>query len=695
MANSELRSMGKSGLNGLAHTFRCAFSGAFTSFTDFKVCGSQFFPSFSAPDPSGRRRFLRSLSRTGLVFSVEAILSFIFPWRRLRAADLDPFNTPVAPGTSLDVVLTDIAPQAGLDAVCVFGDPHTKRWIIETTGCGVAFFDYDHDGWVDIFLVCGTTLEKQDSRFRIQDSGNKNQEPANQKAEARSKKPPNQESGVRSPESGDQSPTIGNRKSKIDNPTNRLYRNNRDGTFTDVTAKAGLLRNGWGQGVCVGDYDNDGFDDLFVTYWGQNVLYRNNDDGTFTDVTAKAGRIQQVPRPRWNTGCCFLDYDKDGHLDLFVANYVDLDLSATPAMGSGQYCQWKGIPVMCGPKGLPGAKNILYRNRGDGTFEDVSEKAGIYKTSGHYAFTALTGDFDNDGWPDIYVACDSTPSILFHNNHDGTFTDVAIPSGCAYNEDGQEQAGMGASAGDYNCDGWLDIFKTNFSDDTSSLYRNNGDGTFSDATVSAGMGLNTRFLGWGCGFVDIDNDGWQDVFLANGHVYPELERAGLDTPFKEPKILYRNLRNGRFEDVSARAGTGLGLLRSARGVAFGDFDNDGDLDIVVNNMNDTPTLLRNDGGNKNRWLKVKTIGTRSNRTGIGARVRVVVGNHVQTDEVRSGGSYISQNDLRLHFGMGSATKADLVDIRWPSGQLDRLKDVETNQVVYVQEGKGIVKSDKQ
>ena len=425
------------------------------------------------------------------------------------------------------------------------------------------------------------------------------------------------------------------------------------------------------------------------------MLYRNNGDGTFTDVTAKAGLIQQVPRPRWNTGCCFLDYDKDGHLDLFVANYVDLDLSATPAMGSGQYCQWKGIPVMCGPKGLPGAKNILYRNRGDGTFEDVSEKAGIYKTSGLYAFTALTGDFDNDGWPDIYVACDSTPSILFHNNHDGTFTDVAIPSGCAYNEDGQEQAGMGASAGDYNCDGWLDIFKTNFSDDTSSLYRNNGDGTFSDATVSAGMGLNTRFLGWGCGFVDIDNDGWQDVFLANGHVYPELERAGLDTPFKEPKILYRNLRNGRFEDVSARAGTGLGLLRSARGVAFGDFDNDGDLDIVVNNMNDTPTLLRNDGGNKNRWLKVKTIGTRSNRTGIGARVRVVVGNHVQTDEVRSGGSYISQNDLRLHFGMGSATKADLVDIRWPSGQLDRLKDVETNQVVYVQEGKGIVKSDKQ
>jgi len=364
-------------------------------------------------------------------------------------------------------------------------------------------------------------------------------------------------------------------------------------------------------------------------------------------------------------------------------------------MGSGQYCLWKGIPVMCGPKGLPGSKNILYHNRGDGTFQDVSEKSGIYRTTGHYAFTALTGDFDNDGWPDIYVACDSTPSILYHNNHDGTFTDIAIPSGCAYNEDGQEQAGMGASAGDYNCDGWLDIFKTNFSDDTASLYRNNGDGTFSDATVSAGMGSNTRYLGWGCGFVDIDNDGWQDVFLANGHVYPELERTGLDTPFKEPKVLYRNLRNGRFEDVSARAGPGLGMLRSARGVAFGDFDNDGDLDIIVNNMNDTPTLLRNDGGNKNRWLKVKTIGTGSNRTGIGARVRVVVGNHVQTDEVRSGGSYISQNDLRLHFGLGPATKADLVEIRWPSGQVDLLSNIETNQVVYVQEGKGIVKSSRQ
>ena len=663
--------------------------GRFTGLRPGKQCrpGASETPALPGPAPNSRRNFLRSLSHAGLIFNVEAILTSIFPWRRLLARDLDPFNTPLSAGESLGVTLTDIAPQAGLDAVCVFGDPHTKRWIIETTGCGVAFFDYDQDGWLDIFLVSGTMLKEQKSEARSQKPANQNSDAGSQKPEAG--RPQNLAGAL-----AQASRTIDNRKSTIVNPTNHLYKNNRDGTFTDVTAKAGLLRTGWGQGVCVGDYDNDGFDDLFVTYWGQNVLYRNNGDGTFTDVTAKAGLTQQSPRPRWNTGCCFLDYDKDGYLDLFLANYVDLELSATPAMGAGEYCHWKGIPVMCGPKGLPGSKNILYHNRGDGTFEDVSEKAGIYRTTGHYAFTALTGDFDNNGWPDIYVACDSTPSILYHNNHDGTFTDIAIPSGCAYSEDGQEQAGMGASAGDYNCDGWLDIFKTNFSDDTCSLYRNNGDGTFSDATVSAGMGLNTRYLGWGCGFVDIDNDGWQDVFLANGHVYPELERAGLGTPFKEPKILYRNLRNGRFEDVSARAGSGLGLLRSARGVAFGDFDNDGDLDIVVNNMNDTPTLLRNDGG-KNRWLKVKTIGTRSNRTGIGARVRVVVGNHVQTDEVRSGGSYISQSDLRLHFGLGPATKADLVEIRWPSGQVDRLTNVDTNQVVYVEEGKGIVKSSRQ
>jgi hypothetical protein len=592
---------------------------------------------------NSRRSFLRSLGGTALILGAETLFTPLPPGRLLAAVKPDAFDTPVTPGSPLGFDLVDVALQAGLNSVCVFGDKYTKRWIVETTGCGVAFFDYDQDGWLDIFQVNGTTLESFP---------------------------------------------------KGKQPTCHLYRNNRDGTFTDVTAKAGLMRTGWGQGVCIGDYDNDGWDDLFVSYWGQNALYHNNGDGTFTDMTAKAGLLQSSPRLRWNTGCCFVDYDRDGRLDLFVANYVDFDQAQTPTPGSGRYCQWKGIPVMCGPRGLPSASNFLYHNNGDGTFTDVSEKSGIRNCHGYYAFTALTGDFDNDGWPDIYVACDSTPSILYHNNHDGTFTDIAVPAGCAYNEDGQEQAGMGASAGDFNCDGWLDIFKTNFSDDTSTLYRNNGDGTFTDVTFEAGMGLNTRYLGWGCGFVDFDNDGWADIFLVNGHVYPELEKAGLDTPFKEPKALYRNLRNGRFEDVSSRAGPGVSLAFSARGTAFGDFDNDGDIDVVINNMNDKPTLLRNNVEIRNRWLKIKTLGTRSNRTGIGARVRVVTGQHTQIDEVRSGGSYISQNDLRLHFGMGSAIKADLVEVRWPSGRVDTLRNVETNQVIWVKEGAGLMKAQK-
>jgi len=587
-----------------------------------------------------RRSFLISVGGAGLALALERP-ELALKGPSASATQTNPFDLPVAPGSPLGFTLTDVAAAAGLKSVCVSGQQASKRWIVETTGCGIAFFDYDQDGWLDIVQVNATTLEGF-PRGR--------------------------------------------------QPTCHLYHNNRDGTFRDVTARAGLTRTGWGQGICVGDYDGDGWDDLFVTYWGQNVLYHNNGDGTFTDVTRKAGLLQPGGRARWNTGCCFLDYDLDGHLDLFVANYVDVDLSQLPTPGSGKYCLWKGVPVMCGPRGLPPATNLLYHNNGDGTFTEVSERAGILKTPGHYAFTALTGDFDNDGWPDIYVACDSTPSILYHNNRDGTFKDIAIPAGCAYNDDGQEQAGMGASAGDYNCDGWLDIFKTNFSDDTCSLYRNDGDGSFTDATFSAGMGLNTRYLGWGCGFADLDNDGWLDVFAAHGHVYPEVERTGVDVPYKEPKILYRNLHNGRFEDISGRAGSGVALLRSSRGVAFGDFDNDGDVDILINNSGDPPTLLRNDVSSRNHWLKVKTVGTRSNRTGLGARVTVVAGGHSQIDEVRSGGSYISQSDLRLHFGLGAATRADLVEVRWPSGRVDRLKDIEANQAIVVREGQGIAKT---
>ena len=558
----------------------------------------------------------------------------------LPSAPVDPFRAPVTAGSPVQVSFKDVAPQAGLRSVCVFGGDKVKKWILETTGCGIAFFDYDNDGWLDIFQVNGTTLE----------------------------------GGAGAP------------------PTNHLYKNNRDGTFTNVTAAAGLTRTGWGQGVCVGDYNNDGREDLFVTYWGQNVLYRNNGDGTFTDVTREAGLLQTGRLPRWNTGCCFVDYNRDGLLDLFVANYVDLDLAATPAAGSGPFCQWKGIPVLCGPRGLPAGVNLLYRNNGNGTFTDVSASSGVSGPRGHYGFTALTGDFDNDGWPDIYVACDSTPSLLFHNNHDGTFTEIGVKSGCAFNDDGKEQAGMGAAAGDYNCDGMLDIFKTNFSDDTATLYRNEGDGTFQDATFESGLGKNTQYLGWGCGFVDIDNDGWLDIFQANGHVYPELERSGSDVLFREKKLLYRNLRDGKFEDISGRAGSDISAVHSSRGVAFGDFDNDGDVDIVINNMNDPPVLLRNDGGNRNRWLQIKALGTRSNRSGIGAKVAVKAGEHTQVQEVRSGGSYLSQSDLTLHFGLGSAVQADLIEIRWPSGMLDRLTNVSTNQLIRVKEGEGVIKA---
>ena len=529
------------------------------------------------------------------------------------------------------------------DFFCIFGGLETKKYIIETTGSGVAFLDFDRDGWQDLYFVTGTLLE-------------------------------------------------GHGEDRT--PTNRLYRNNGDGTFRDVTEQAGLIRGGWGQGVCVGDYDNDGWEDLFVTYWGQNALYRNKKDGTFEDLTRPAGLVDTRPLPRWGTGCAFIDYDKDGHQDLFVSDYIDLNLEKTPAAGEGRFCQWKGVPVMCGPRGLPGGTNRLFHNNGDGTFADVSQASGVVEPSGYYGFAVLTTDFDNDGWTDIYVACDSTPSILYHNNGDGTFTDIAVPYGVAYNEDGMEQAGMGASAADYNRDGWLDIFKTNFSDDTSTLYRNNGDGTFTDATFEAGLGVNTRYLGWGCSFIDFDNDGWKDIVLVNGHVYPELEQMGVNTPYLQPKILYKNLRNGRFQDVSVSAGPGIVAPSPARGMALGDFDNDGDLDIAINNMNGQAELLRNDGGNKNHSLMIKTIGTKSNRSGLGARIRVVSGGKEQIDEVRSGASYISQNDLRVHFGLGQATKADLVEIKWPSGRIDTLENVEADQVIYVEEGKGVVKKQK-
>jgi enediyne biosynthesis protein E4 len=526
----------------------------------------------------------------------------------------------------------DIGEAAGLTAKTVIGGSTQKNAILETTGAGVAIFDYDNDGWPDIFLVNGSQ----------EGSG-----------------------------------------SALSKPTSHLYHNNHDGTFTDVTDKAGLTRQGWGQGVCVGDYDGDGYLDLFVTYYGKNVLYHNNGDGTFTDVTEHSGLLTK--QPLYSSGAAFIDYDRDGHLDLFVSHYVDYDQARSHDDAHGSACKWRGTPVLCGPRGLKGAANTLYRNNSDGTFTDVSEKAGIL-VGQQYGFTPLTLDYDNDGWEDIYVANDSTPSLLFHNNHDGTFKEVGVLAGVAYNEDGREQSGMGAAAGDYDGDGALDIFKTNFEEDTSSLYHNRKDGTFDDVTFPAGVGVNTRYVGWGTGFIDFDNDGWPDLFLANGHVYPEVDKALKDATFRERKILYRNRGNGTFEDVSLRTGPGILLPRVSRGVAFGDLFNSGQVDIVINNMNDVPTLLHNTAPQRNHAVSVQLVGKAPNSFAIGARVVVRTKERQMVDEVRSGGSYLSQNDLRLHFGLGAATEITKMEIRWPDGHQDTLTNLPADRRLVIRYG---------
>ncbi len=584
---------------------------------------------------------------------LEVLTTPLWKW---TGAPLLKADTLRATEAASPVTFVDVAKVAGLTIPNVWGGVNKKKYIIEAKGSGLAFFDYDQDGWLDIYLTNGVRLEE-----------------------------------TYTPE---------------DAPTSHLFKNNRDGTFTDVTRRSGLARTGWGVGGCVGDYDNDGWDDLFLTYWGHNILFHNNGDGTFTDVTKKAGLYED--RVRWGAGCCWLDYDRDGFLDLFVANYIELDLKKVPVPGQTGYCQWKGLPVMCGPRGLPGGMNILYHNNGDGTFTDVSEKSGILKPGARYSITAVSCDFDNDGWPDIYVAVDSEPSLLFHNNQDGTFTDIAVMAGCAYNEDGQEQAGMGVGVADYDGDGWFDIFKTNFSDDTSDLYHNNGDGTFTDVTFLSGVGVNTQYVGWGAGFIDYDNDGWPDILQVNGHVYPEIDTFNLDATFKVPRIVYRNLGNGKFKDVSAQMGPGISQRFSSRGCAFGDYDNDGDIDVLVLNMNEPPSLLRNDGGNKNNWVKIKLIGTQCNRTAIGARVRVVTGKHAQINEVHSGDSVMSQSDLRLHFGLGQAKVVELIEVKWPTLQkterlnaklapppkIEKFTNLEVNQILTIQEGGGIIKAEK-
>ena len=554
--------------------------------------------------------------------------------RPLSAVGLQSANSPAYFPSYVDV-----GREAGLLAKTVLVGHESKDFLLSTTGGGIALFDYDNDGWLDIFVVNGW--------------------------------------GVRDFPKGEE-------------PTNHLYRNNRNGTFTDVTEKAGLVRHGWGQGVCVGDYDNDGNLDLFVTYYGKNVLYHNNGNSTFTDVTRESGLMQ--PEDHWNTGAAFLDYNRDGHLDLFVSNYVDYEYGLK-LYDSDPTLVGQQSPVLYGVSGLKGTKNFLYRNKGDGTFVDVSEAAGVTKAVPTYGFTPCVGDFDNDGWPDIYIADDSTPSLLFMNNRDGTFRESGMLAGVAYDANGRTQGGMGADTVDYDGDGWLDIIKTNFSDETPSLYHNEGKGFFADVTVPAGLAGETKSVKWGTGFMDFDNDGRPDIVIVGGSIYPPGAGMHHLLPKTESKIiLMRNVDGSRFADISDRGGPAFAQSQCSRGMAFGDVFNKGNIAIAVNNLNDSPSLLRNQSPPPNSWLLVKLLGTKTNRAAIGSRVIVYANNRRQVQEVRSGGSFCSQNDLRLHFGLGTAKEAR-VQIRWLGEAEETLEHVPANRSIVVQEGKGIISQD--
>ena len=533
----------------------------------------------------------------------------------------------------------DVAKEAGLTSRTVLLGHESKDFLLSTTGGGIALFDYDNDGWLDIFVVNGWGLKDFP---------------------------------------------------KGEEPTNRLYRNNHNGTFTNVTEKAGLVRHGWGQGVCVGDYDNDGNLDLFVTYYGRNVLYHNNGNGAFTDVTRESGLLQ--PEEHWNTGAAFLDYNRDGHLDLFVSNYVDFEYG-TKLYESNPALVGQQSPVIYGVAGLKGTRNFLYRNNRNGTFTDVSDSAGISKAAPTYGFTPCVADYDNDGWPDIYVANDSTPSLLFVNNRNGTFRENGMLAGVAYDANGRTQGGMGADSADYDGDGLLDIVKTNFSDEMPSLYHNQGNAFFTDVTAPAGLAGETRSVKWGTGFVDFDDDGQPDILIVSGSIYPPGSGMHHELPKTESKlILLRNLDGHRFANISDEAGPAFLESRCGRGAAFGDIFNTGRMGVVVNNLNDYPGLLRNQSPSKNSWLLVKLLGTTTNRAAIGSQVVVVANNRRQVQEVRSGGSFCSQNDLRLHFGLGTAKEAR-VQVRWLGGAEETLEHVPANRLVVVQQGKGIIQQE--
>jgi hypothetical protein len=587
--------------------------------------------AFSTQDSTGkpparwtRRRLLGGASAVAASALAPSALGALLQ-EKAAPAPMPPFSR-----------FTDVAAAAGLTRPSIYGELDHATYLLENLGGGCAFFDYDNDGWMDIFVLSGRRLDAV---------------------------PPG--------------------------ATNRLYKNNRDGTFTDVTEKAGLASAGWAIGVCVGDYNNDGFEDLFLTYYGQNRLYRNNGDGTFADVTERAGLLQAGIHT--GSGCTFVDYNRDGRLDLFVSNYLveDMEHTEKPSLAAPN-CNYEGVPVACGPRGLPTPRHFLYRNNGDGTFTDVSKESGVAAISGSYGLTAVAFDADEDGWPDIFVACDSTPSLLFMNNHDGTFREEGLLRGVAVNGDGQDQSGMGVALGDTALVGRLDLLKTHFQHQATGLYRNNGKGEFEDATLKAGLGREQRFISWGCGLADLDNDGHPDILVVCGTVYPELEKSFPKYPARDPRLVFRNRGDGTFVELGDEAGPGISARHQSRGCAFGDFDNDGDLDALVLNQNEPPSLLRNDAPPGNHWLKVRLEGVKSNRSAIGARVVVRYGGKAQAQEVLSQSSYLSANDPRLHFGLGAATAAD-IEVRWPLGLAESFRAVAANQLVTIREGQGIVK----
>jgi hypothetical protein len=537
---------------------------------------------------------------------------------------------PQAPAVAIRLV--DVAEQAGLTLLNICGGP-VKDYIVEVNGNGAALFDYDNDADLDVLIANGSTLENMT-------------------------------------QGGDQMVA--------------LFRNDGKAQFADVTPASGLRARGWGMGTCVADYDNDGFQDVYVTAFGPNLLFHNNGDGTFSDRTARAG----VGDPRWSTNCAFADYDRDGDLDLYVANYLTFSERTIAKRGVSPDCKYLGVDVMCGPKGLAGEPDVLYRNNGDDTFFDVTESAGIVDP-GHYGFGVLFSDLDDDGWPDIFVANDSVPNLLFRNTRNGSFAEAGLRLGLALSGDGKPQASMGADAGDFDGDGRLDVFVTNFSHDYNTLYRNSAEGFFTDVSRAAGVVPPAlSYLGWGTGFVDADNDGLLDLFVANGHVYPQIDRSGLGTTYVQRKQLFRNLGKGRFREVSGESGSGLAIEKSSRGAAFGDIDNDGDIDVLVINMNDRPTLLRNDTPSGNGWITLKLVGRGPNRDAIGARVRLEDNGSVQVAEVRSGGSYLSHNDMRIHLGLGPRTAVPPVLVRWPDGALERFDGLTPNAIHVVRQGQG-------